>query len=218
VSEPITVAVVDDHPLYRSGVLGSFGDDDGFRIVGEGGSADEAVALARAVAPQVMMVDLSMPGGGIAAVREISRIAPKVACIMLTVSEADDDVIAAMEAGARGYVPKGVGADELLSVVRLVAAGDVYVSPGLAGRLLARLRQREQKMAAEAALDVLTEREEQILRLVADGLSNKEIGRRLDLQEKTIKHYMTGILQKLNVRNRVEAALRASELLRPKSS
>lgn len=133
---------------------------------------------------------------------------PKVA--MLTVSEEDDDVMQALKAGAVGYILKGVGSRELVSIVKDVARGQSYVSPTLAARILNAMREGGPKRP-ENPLDDLSKREEDILSLVAEGKSNKEVGRALDLQEKTVKHYMTTILQKLHVRNRVEAAVMARE-------
>jgi DNA-binding NarL/FixJ family response regulator len=135
---------------------------------------------------------------------------PRVA--MLTASEADDDLMQAIKLGAQGYILKGVGAGELVDLVRELAAGRSYVSPGLAGRLLVAMRRRE--TVAVNPLDDLSKREEDILKLVAQGKSNREVGEALDLQEKTVKHYMTSILQKLQVRNRVEAAMLAREHLK----
>lgn len=209
-TEPVRIIVADDHPLFRGGVVrtlteGAGPEGAGFEVLGEAGTADEAVALVEQHMPDLALLDISMPGGGIAAAREIGRRFPAVRIVMLTVSEADDDVLAALKAGARGYVPKGVGAAELRSVLRSVASGASWVPPTLAARLLATLQ------APGPGPAELSRREEDILRLVACGLSNKEVARRLDLQEKTVKHYMTNILQKLQVRNRVEAALVARE-------
>lgn len=213
----ITVIVVDDHPLYRSGVVRTLADDGRFAVLAEGSSAAEAVELARTHAPMVILLDISMPGNGVEAARQIATISPGVAVAMLTVSETDDDIMAALQAGAKGYLLKGVGADDLLSIVAGIAAGDSYVSPGLAARLLVSLNAKGSAPAAAASpLGGLTAREEQILRLVAQGLSNKEVGRKLALQEKTVKHYMTNILQKLQARNRVEAAMMAREAWQPK--
>lgn len=136
---------------------------------------------------------------------------PKIA--MLTASEEDDQVMQALKAGALGYVLKGVGARELVGIVKDLARGQTYVSPVLAGRLLASMRNGGAARPANPLAD-LSKREEDILRLVAEGKSNKEIGLTLDLQEKTVKHYMTSILQKLHLRNRVEAAVLAREHLR----
>jgi two-component system nitrate/nitrite response regulator NarL len=133
---------------------------------------------------------------------------------MLTVSEHDDDVLSALQAGARGYILKGVGGEELVGIVRAVNRGESYVSPDLAARLLVEVRSGNTRDAASDPVAGLTAREEQILKLVSRGLSNKEVGRDLDLREKTIKHYMTNILQKLQVRNRVEAAIMVRERFR----
>lgn len=210
--EPISVAVVDDHPLYRSGVVGVLRDDGRFTVVGEGASADEALALARSRRPRVILLDISMPGGGVAAAAAIAAELPEVLIAMLTASETSDDIMAALQAGARGYILKGVGAEELAAIVAGVAAGESYVSPGLAARLLVSMNARPAAVEpADSPLASLTAREEQILRLVAEGLSNKEVGRTLALQEKTVKHYMTNVLQKLQARNRVEAAMMARE-------
>ena len=210
---PITVVVVDDHPLYRSGVVRTLADDGRFAVLAEGSSAAEAVELARTHAPMVILLDISMPGNGVEAARQIATVAPGVHVAMLTVSETDDDIMAALQAGAKGYLLKGVGADDLVSIVAGIAAGESYVSPGLAARLLVSLNAKgSAPAAAPSPLGGLTAREEQILRLVAQGLSNKEVGRKLALQEKTVKHYMTNILQKLQVRNRVEATIKAGEM------
>ena len=201
------IVIADDHPLYREGVARSLNESQAFEVVGEGGSADEACVLVEAHMPDIVCLDISMPGGGIEAARRISAQFPAVKIVMLTVSEDDDDVTAALEAGASGYVLKGVGAAQLVEALSGVALGKSYISPDLALRLLTSSKAAKPRNP----LDTLTKREEQILQLVANGLSNKEIGVELDLQEKTVKHYMTNILQKLHVRNRVEAALMARD-------
>lgn len=209
--QQIRVVIADDHPLYREGVGRSLADEAAFAVVGQAADADAAVELVRETQPDIVLLDLSMPGGGgIAALKRIAAMPspPKVA--MLTVSEDDDDVMQALKAGAVGYILKGVGARELVSVVKDIARGQSYVSPTLAARILNAMREGGQKRAANP-FDDLSKREEDILRLVAGGKSNKEVGRALDLQEKTVKHYMTTILQKLHVRNRVEAAVLARD-------
>jgi len=209
--DPIRIVIADDHPLFRGGVALTLDEEPDMQVVGQGGDADEAVALVERHMPDLVCLDISMPGGGIAAAQRISAQFPAVRIVMLTVSEADEDVLCALKVGARGYVLKGVGATELVSVLRGVARGASYVSPALAARVLSTMQAPLRGGVADDPLADLTHREEQILRLVATGLSNKEIGRELDLQEKTIKHYMTNILQKLQVRNRVEAAVLARE-------
>jgi len=204
------LVVVDDHPLYRSGVIRSLAESGLFEIVGEGASAAEAVSLCAGLRPDLVLLDISMPGGGVAAIPAIVRDAPETLVVMLTVSEQEDDIMAALAAGARGYLLKGVGAAELIATLSAVLAGESYVAPSLAARLLIAMKSAPQ-LAGRTPFEALTAREEQILKLVAGGLSNKEVGRRLDLQEKTVKHYMTSILQKLQARNRVEAAVMARE-------
>lgn len=205
----LQVAVVDDHPLFREGVAATLRAQPGINVVGEGASAAEAVRLAGEKLPDVMLLDVSMPGGGLTAARQIAAAYPVVKVVMLTVSEEEEDVTAALRAGARAYVLKGVAARELVGILRSVAAGDVYVTPSLAASLLAELGTPAGGRPAADPLDELTEREREILECVASGESNKEIAARLGLSEKTVKHHMTNIFQKLQVRNRVEAALLA---------
>ena len=207
-SEQIRVVVADDHPLFREGVITSLRSMDDINVVGEAENADEAVRVVREELPDLALLDVTMPGGGIEAARKIAAACPATRIVMLTVSEDEDDLLAAMKAGASGYVLKGVSARELASVVRSVSAGEVYVAPSLAFGLL-------REMSQERTTDPLAElssRERQVLELVANGLSNQEIGGKLGLAEKTIKHYMTNILTKLQVRSRVEAALLAAKV------
>lgn len=207
----IRVVLADDHPLFREGVARTLMADPDFDIVGEGASAQEAVKLATDLLPDIIMLDISMPGSGIEAAKQVASACPVVKIIMLTVSEHDDDVISALQSGARGYILKGIGGEELINIVRGVHQGESYVSPDLAARLLTEMKDGGRNGIKRDPLSELTAREEQILKGVARGLSNKEIGLELELQEKTVKHYMTNILQKLQVRNRVEAALMAKE-------
>lgn len=207
-SEPIRLLVVDDHPLFRQGVVASLSAEPDLTVVGEAGSGEEAQKLAGDLLPDVLLMDITMPGaGGIAAARQINASWPVVRIIMLTVSEDQDNLMAALKAGARGYVLKGVSARELANAVRTVAGGDVYISPSLAGGILFEMTQSQ----PNDLIGSLTEREKEILTLVAEGLTNREIGEKLHLAEKTIKHYMTNVLQKLQVRSRVEAALLAQK-------
>lgn len=206
--DKIRIAVVDDHPILRAGVVRTLVDAGDFDVVGEGGSADEAVALAQQFLPDLMLLDMNMPGSGAGAVERIGVLCPAVKVVMLTVQEDYESVTTALKLGARGYVLKGVGASELVGILRDVHEGGSYVSPSLAAKLLSDFNDGDPKHAtAKDNLDSLTAREEQILRLLGEGLSNKEIGLRLDLKEKTVKHYVTNILQKLQLRNRVEAAV-----------
>lgn len=205
------IVVVDDHPLLREGVVRTLEETGRFQVVGQGGSAADAVRLAGEHDPDLLLVDLSMPGGGLAAVAEVASRHPAVTVAVLTVSEADDDVMTALRSGARGYILKGIGSAALLEIVASLLAGESYVAPALAVRILTDFRGDRPGGRPADPLSTLTPREEQILALVGQGLSNKEIGRRLDLQEKTVKHHMTRILEKLQVRNRTEAALLARD-------
>jgi two-component system nitrate/nitrite response regulator NarL len=205
VTAPIRIAIVDDHPLFREGVARSLGEIGGFELVGEGASADDAERLARSSTPDILLLDISMPGGGLNALTGILATTPEQKIVMLTVSETNADVAQALKAGARGYVLKGVGSKSLADILRDVASGQSYVSPALSARLLSDLLQPTSRRPDP--LSQLTGREAEILNLVAEGLSNKEVAARLSLQEKTVKHHMTRVLAKLNVRNRTEAAL-----------
>ncbi len=209
-TDRIRIAVVDDHPMLREGVIYTLSQEPDFEIVGQGGNASDAIAIARDVLPDLMLLDVSMPGGGVEAVRVIASACPVVKLAMLTVSQDEDTVSAALQAGARGYILKGISGSDLVRTVRNLNRGEDYVSPGLAARLLADTMANKSKSSTEDdLLSLLTPREERILSLVAAGKSNREVGEEISLSEKTIKHYMTNILQKLRVRNRVEAAIMA---------
>jgi DNA-binding NarL/FixJ family response regulator len=212
----VRVAIVDDHPLYRDGVVQTLRADPDFEVVGEGGSADEAVRLVRSLAPDVILLDLTMPGTGLEAIRMIMERSPNTKILVLTASEHDDDLLTALERGARGYALKGLGGEDLRQVVRSVSRGEGYVPPALAAGFLAGAAKSTRAAPAGPSLaDRLSERERQVLQLLADGHSNREIGDNLSLTEKTVKHYVTSIFQKLEVRNRTEAALLARELIGP---
>ncbi|UWQ15380.1 response regulator transcription factor [Aliiroseovarius sp. M344] len=205
----IRIILADDHPIFRDGLVHSIEETGAFTVMGVGGSADDAVNLAEQHRPDIALLDLSMPGSGITAASRISQAGTAKAVAMLTVSEDGEDVTAAMQAGATGYVLKGVSAAELRDILTRIAAGEAHVSPGLAAQML-RIMQSE-KTVERQPIDDLTKREEEILKGVAAGKSNKEIGRDLNIQEKTVKHYMTIVLSKLQARNRVEAALIAQK-------
>ncbi len=205
----IRIILADDHPIFRDGLIHSIEETGALEVVGVDGSADEAIELAAVHVPDIALLDLSMPGGGISAAAHISQAGTAGAVAMLTVSEDSEDVTAAMQAGATGYVLKGVSAAELRDILTRIAAGEAHVSPGLAAQML-RIMQN-QKPAERQPIDDLTKREEEILRGVAAGQSNKEVGLDLRIQEKTGKNDMTIILSKLQARNRVEAALIAQK-------
>jgi DNA-binding NarL/FixJ family response regulator len=205
-SDTIRIAVVDDHPMLREGVVRTLLDEGDIEVVGEGGTAEQAIDIAQQTLPDIMLLDMNMPGSGLTAIERISEVCPAVKLIVLTVQEDHDSVTLALKLGARGYVIKGVGGSQLVHVIRAVNDGGSYVSPSLAAKLLSNFGQSDYKTGPNQ-IETLTAREEQILRLLGKGLRNKEIANELDLKEKTVKHYVTNILQKLQLRNRVEAAL-----------
>lgn len=210
-TDAIRVLVVDDHPLFRQGVIQSLNQAGDISVVGEAADGRAALQQALDLLPDVILLDVSMPGGsGLEAVSALHDAVPVSKIVMLTVSEDEDTLLATLKAGARGYLLKGVSSQELQQVVRAVYNGEVYVTPAMASNLLIEMaRPRPVTQAQASGLDELTGREREILELVAQGQTNREIGQRLYLSEKTVKHYMTNILQKLQVRSRVEAALLA---------
>ncbi len=208
--DKISVVVVDDHPLFREGVVNTIQAEPDMEIKGQGATAKEALHLAKDILPDIVLLDIAMPGGGLNAVQAISAACPVTKIVMLTVSEEEDDVITTLRAGARAYILKGVSARELVHILRSVHSGEVYVTPALAASVLLEMTGDLSKIKpSRGPLDELTEREGEVLELLAKGCSNREIGERLYISEKTVKHYMTNILQKLHVHNRVEAALMA---------
>ena len=191
----IRLAVIDDHPLFREGVARTLSEIGGFQVIGEGSTKDDALRIAAEKRPDIMLMDISMPGGGLNAIAPILQQNPQQRIVMLTVSEARDDVISALQSGAKGYVLKGVGSRALADILRTVAAGENYVSPALSARLLSNLSALTAKSPETDLVGELSERERAILELVAAGLSNKRVGLKLDLHEKTVKHHLTRILR-----------------------
>lgn len=213
-NSPVRIVVIDDHPLYRDGVVRTLSEKEGLEVVAEGASAEDAIRLCSEHRPDIVLLDVSMPGGGIDALGGVLSASPETRALMLTVSESEGDVFASLERGAKGYILKGVDGHELIGIIGRVAAGESHVTPALAATLLTSLRSTRElpaPIATPAAPIKLSLREQGILQLLSKGKSNKEIGRQLDLQEKTVKHYLTAIFQKLNARNRVEAAMIARE-------
>lgn len=203
----IRIAVVDDHPLFREGVTRSLVELGGFEIVGEGSTTEDALRIVAETGPDIVLLDISLPGGGLDAIPHLLARRPRQKIVMLTVSESGDDVMRALQAGASGYVLKGVGSRSLVEILRSVAAGERYVSPSLSARLLTSLSAPADASGAHDPMAELTAREREVLDLVAAGLSNKRIGLKLDLTEKTVKHHMSRIMAKLAVTNRTEAAM-----------
>ena len=206
-TEAIRIVIADDHPLFREGVAHSLAAEPDLAVVGQAESGEETLHLAIDLVPDVVLLDIGMPGwGGLVTVEKLSQACPATKVVMLTAFEDEDRLLAAFKGGARGYVVKGVPARDLANIVRMVAAGDVYVSRTLAASLLGELTGKR----PQDPLSELSERESKVLSLVAEGLTNREIGERVHLAEKTVKNHMTNILGKLRVRSRVEAALLAN--------
>ena len=203
----IRIAVIDDHPMFREGAVQTLTCMDGIEVVGEGATAADALKIAEELCPDVVLLDIGLPGGGVEAAASISRVCPSVRSVMLTASESELDVASALQAGARGYILKGSSGAEVVATVRAIFKGESYVAPSLAGaRLLIQMGKRTE-IAANKPVSDLTSREDEILALVSRGMTNKEIANRLRLTERTVKHHMTSIMRKSKVRNRVEAML-----------
>lgn len=197
----IRIGIADDHPLLREGVANTLRKRADLQVVEQGGNADEARDIAQRMRPDVMLMDVNMPGDVFAAVKFISTQLPQVKVLMLTVSESEDDAYSVLEAGARGYVLKGVSGPDLVLAIRSIARGETFITPEFANKLLSNFKKHE----AEVRKIDLTHREEQIIREVSKGLTNKEVASKLFISEKTVKYYMTCVMQKLHARNRVEA-------------
>jgi len=206
-AERISIVLIDDHSLFRAGVIQTLALDPQLDVVGEGGTGEQAIELAERLRPDIVLLDISMPGNGIEAARVIAAMPDAPRVIMLTVSEDDDDMISALEAGAVGYILKGIESLHLIAAVKSVAAGDSFVSPNLTLRLLSGVKEK----ATPRLLDSLSEQEQRVLRLVAKGMSNREAGEKLGILEKTVKFHMTRIMAKLKVNNRVSASLLAQK-------
>ena len=210
--DDIRVLLVDDHALLRQGVIHTLSRHDDIKVVAEAGDAASALEKARAFLPDVVLLDVNLPDrSGLELVADFQRELPYCKIVMLTASDDHDTLLKALMDGAAGYILKGVSAEELVRAVRSVSAGETYVTSAMAGHLLSELTRQQRGLRAEPVQ--LSERELGVLELVAQGRTNKEIANILSLSEKTVKHYMTNILQKLQVRNRVEAALKARDFM-----
>ncbi|HEY3529022.1 MAG TPA: response regulator transcription factor [Nocardioides sp.] len=200
----IRVLVVDDHPLFRQGLAGMLTISDDMEIADAVGDAETAVRRCAELEPDVVLMDLNLPGmPGVEGIRQMAAQEHPPAVLVLTMVDDDDTVAAALQVGARGYLLKGAVQEEVLSAIRTVAAGGVVFGSGPAERALS----GRQRYRAD-----LTEREAQVLALVADGRSNNEIARELDLSLKTVQNHVSNVLTKLQVRDRTQAALRARGL------
>lgn len=208
-TEPVRVLVVEDHPLFRKGVVSLIAAVPDMTVAGVAGSGEEAVARAAELRPDVVLMDLQLPGmSGIDATRVIVADAPAVRVLVLTLFEDDESVLLALRAGARGYVLKDAEEDDLLGAVRAVARGEAIFSQAIAGRVLAFFAQPQ---GPPKAFPTLTDREREILALIAQGHPNPSIARALSLSPKTVANYVSAIFAKLQVAHRSEAMIRARE-------
>ncbi len=211
--EKIRVLIADDHQLFRDGLHGLLDALPGMAVVGEAATGEEVVAQAAALQPDVILMDIKMPGlNGIAATREILAANPPVGILILTMFEDDDSVFAAMRAGARGYLLKAASHDELLRAIYGVSNGEAIFGPGIARRLIGFFASpRAVAPAALRAFPELSEREEEILRLIAQGRSNYQIADQLTLSVKTVQNHVSNIFGKLQVADRAQAVIRARQ-------
>ncbi|MGW0520326.1 response regulator [Crossiella sp. NPDC003009] len=199
-SEPITLLIVDDHPVVRDGLRGMFAGDARFTVLGEAADGAEAVTLAQALLPRVILMDLRMPGmGGVAAIRALRECGSTAHVLVLTTYDADHDVLPAIEAGATGYLLKDTPRADLFRAVEAAARGESVLSPAVAALVLGRLR------APKPEEEPLSPREVEVLELVAAGVNNREAARRLFLSEATVKTHLQHIYAKLGVRDRAAA-------------
>ncbi|MBU2666062.1 response regulator transcription factor [Actinoplanes bogorensis] len=210
---PVRVLLVDDQALFREALAVLLGASDGVDVVGEAGDGSAALDQVAALHPDVVLMDLRMPGlDGIAATRRIRAEHPATRVIALTTFDDDADVFAALRAGAVGYLLKDVSSERLLEAVRAAARGESVLQPSVAAKVVARFAQLPDVEAPQPLVDPLSGRELEVLRLLAQGRSNREIAAALFLAEGTVKNYVTNVLGKLGVRDRTQAALRAAQL------
>jgi DNA-binding NarL/FixJ family response regulator len=209
----IRVFLLDDHEVVRRGVRDMLDAEPGLEVVGEASTCAQALARVPALRPDVAVLDVRLPDGdGITVCRELRDQLPELACLMLTSFDDEDALLDAIMAGASGYVLKQISGTDLISAVHTVGSGQSMLDPGAAARLMARLRgQATQAPQQPDALAELTDREHDILALIGEGLTNREIGLRLYLAEKTVKNHISRLLAKLGVERRVQAAVIASQ-------
>ncbi|HEY7003783.1 MAG TPA: response regulator transcription factor [Gaiellaceae bacterium] len=208
--EELRVLVVDDHDLFRTG-LRNLLEEQSVNVVGEAGDGESAIRLAPDLAPDVIIMDLNMPGaGGVETTRRLASLAPLSRVVVLTISADDEDVMNAVLAGACGYLLKDASIQDLIAGIRAAAAGESLISPQIAAKVLQRLRaQTKDAQAAEIIRAELSDRELEVLKLIANGKDNAQIARELFISPKTVKNHISNILMKLQIENRIQAAVYA---------
>lgn len=209
--DPISVALVDDHPLLLAGVVNLFDVNDDFVVVGKGSSAEDALHLNRQHCPDVMVLDLFMPGNVFEVINEIVTNSSNTKVVAFTAMTGSDYAVKALNAGASGYILKGSSANELIEGVRAAYSGETYITPGFAHKVIEALRLASLRGIASSSIK-LSIREEQIVRMLLHGRTNREIAVGLGIGEKTVKNYMTILMQKLHARNRLEVVIAAQKL------
>ena len=203
------VLIVDDHPVFRDGLAGLLATLPEVEVVGTAGSAEEALAVLRETMPDVVLMDINLPGAsGVEATRRASQIAPATAVLVISMVDDDDSVFAALAAGARGYVLKGASAAEITAALRTVAAGGAVFGAGIASRMLGRMPAQPSGPSHLPPHEDLTAREREVLDLLAEGASNRQIARSLGVSLKTVQNHVSRILDKLQAADRTQAALR----------
>ncbi|MFF5406778.1 response regulator [Streptomyces misionensis] len=209
---PIRVVLMDDHEVVRRGVRDLLNDEPDIEVIGEADSAEHALVRIPALRPHVAVLDVRLPDGdGVSVCRELRSRMPELACLMLTSFDDEEALLDAIMAGASGYVLKQIQGSELVSAVRTVAAGQSLLDPSATTKLMARLRGGKEREEEPDALPGLTAREREILTLIGEGLTNRQIGQRLYLAEKTVKNHISRLLAKLGVERRVQAAVIATQ-------
>jgi DNA-binding NarL/FixJ family response regulator len=210
-SERIRVLIADDHPLFRDGMHGLLDSVPETEVVGEAANGEEAIALAETLQPDVILMDIKMPGlNGLQAMREILHTSPHIRILIVSMLEDDDSVFAAMRAGACGYVPKGANQAEMLRAIRAVANGEAIFGPGIAQRLIGFFSASHPSVQSRIFPE-LTERESEILVRIAQGRTNEEIAGQLVLSLKTVRNHVSNIFSKLQVADRAQAIIRARD-------
>jgi two-component system NarL family response regulator len=209
-AEAVRVLIADDHALFRRAIRAVLDDEQDIEVVAEAGDGDEAVLLAAEHAPDVVLLDVNMPKrSGIDAASEIKAQLPSTQVVMFTVSDDEADLFEAIKAGASGYLLKEVDPSEVASAVRQIHAGQSLLSPAVASKLVSEFATMAKRSDERAMRPKLTDRELEVLGLASDGLTNRQIGRRLHISENTVKNHMRNILEKLHLHSRMEAVLYA---------